>query len=90
MPPLYLMDDYDRCLDEGSAKLKAVYCYTRTQIKPNDTSPLWKIIEVNLNKNKLNNFLKLIGLMTYFLYVVSPFFLSNSKLKKKHNLLYRL
>lgn len=47
MPPLYLMDDYDRCLDQGSAKVKAVYCYTRTQIKPNDTSPLWKIIEVD-------------------------------------------
>lgn len=54
MPPIFLMDDYDRCLVEGSAKVKAVYCYTRTQIKPNDTSPLWKIIEVNFNIFNLN------------------------------------
>ncbi|KAJ6641727.1 Nose resistant to fluoxetine protein 6 [Pseudolycoriella hygida] len=44
MPPLYEMDDYDRCMEEFP-NLSNVYCYTRTQIKPNATSALWLYIQ---------------------------------------------
>lgn len=47
MPPLYEMDDYDRCMDEFP-NVTNTYCYTRTQIKPNATSDLWLYIQVNI------------------------------------------
>lgn len=45
MPPLYLMDDYERCMDEDPSQ-RNVYCYARSQIKPNASSPIWTLIEV--------------------------------------------
>lgn len=47
MPPLYELEDFDRCMQEKVPKVqKNIYCYTRTQIKPNDTSDLWQYIQV--------------------------------------------
>ena len=45
MPPLYKMDDYDRCMEEFSNK-PATYCYVTSVIKPNDSSTLWHTIKV--------------------------------------------
>uniref|UniRef100_A0A1Y9J0F2 Acyltransferase 3 domain-containing protein n=1 Tax=Anopheles quadriannulatus TaxID=34691 RepID=A0A1Y9J0F2_ANOQN len=43
MPPLYLYDDYDRCLDEFPER--ATYCLVDSWIVPNDSAPLWSVIE---------------------------------------------
>uniref|UniRef100_A0A182JNH5 Uncharacterized protein n=1 Tax=Anopheles christyi TaxID=43041 RepID=A0A182JNH5_9DIPT len=43
MPPLYLYDDYDRCLEEFP--VRATYCLVDSWIVPNDTNPLWSVIE---------------------------------------------
>ncbi|XP_052893013.1 nose resistant to fluoxetine protein 6-like [Anopheles moucheti] len=43
MPPLYLYDDYDRCLEEFP--VRATYCLVDSWIVPNDTIPLWSVIE---------------------------------------------
>uniref|UniRef100_A0A182NJB8 Acyltransferase 3 domain-containing protein n=1 Tax=Anopheles dirus TaxID=7168 RepID=A0A182NJB8_9DIPT len=43
MPPLYLYDDYDRCLEEFP--FGATYCLVDSWIVPNDTIPLWSVIE---------------------------------------------
>uniref|UniRef100_A0A182UXI0 Acyltransferase 3 domain-containing protein n=1 Tax=Anopheles merus TaxID=30066 RepID=A0A182UXI0_ANOME len=42
MPPLYLYDDYDRCLDEFPER--ATYCLVDSWIVPNDSAPLWSVI----------------------------------------------
>lgn len=48
MPPLYQMDDYDRCFGENPpTDTKVVYCYARSQIQPNESSEVWEIIQVN-------------------------------------------
>lgn len=47
MPPLYLLDDYDRCLQE-SPDIKGTYCYVRALIKPNSSSEIWNITNVSL------------------------------------------
>ncbi|XP_050094015.1 nose resistant to fluoxetine protein 6-like [Anopheles aquasalis] len=41
MPPLYLYDDYDRCL----AKPGAIYCLVDGWIVPNASNPLWTVIQ---------------------------------------------
>ncbi|XP_050072930.1 nose resistant to fluoxetine protein 6-like [Anopheles maculipalpis] len=43
MPSLYLYDDYDRCLEEFP--VRATYCLIDGWIVPNDTIPLWSVIE---------------------------------------------
>uniref|UniRef100_A0A182MS93 Acyltransferase 3 domain-containing protein n=1 Tax=Anopheles culicifacies TaxID=139723 RepID=A0A182MS93_9DIPT len=43
MPPLYLYDDYDRCLEEFP--VRATYCLVDSWIVPNDSIPLWSVIE---------------------------------------------
>lgn len=53
MPPLYEMDDYDRCMEEFP-NIKSTYCYTRTQIKPNESSELWLYVQVNDNYTKIS------------------------------------
>lgn len=50
MPPLYLMDDFERCFEQDPS-VRNVYCYVRSQIKPNESSPLWKTIEVNTGRS---------------------------------------
>lgn len=45
MPPMALMDDYDRCLTEFPGT-EAVYCYVQAQIQPDDSSPVWQIVAV--------------------------------------------
>ncbi|XP_055708626.1 nose resistant to fluoxetine protein 6-like isoform X1 [Phlebotomus papatasi] len=52
MPKLYLMDDYDRCLDEYNA---STYCIASSIIKPNATSALWEYIE-KFSSNKKKHF----------------------------------
>uniref|UniRef100_A0A182PVM7 Acyltransferase 3 domain-containing protein n=1 Tax=Anopheles epiroticus TaxID=199890 RepID=A0A182PVM7_9DIPT len=43
MPPLYLYDDYDRCLEEFP--VRATYCLVDSWIVPNNSNPLWTVIE---------------------------------------------
>ncbi|XP_037044343.1 nose resistant to fluoxetine protein 6-like [Bradysia coprophila] len=40
MPPIFELEDYDLCMEEFPNH-KNIYCYTRTQIKPNEKSELW-------------------------------------------------
>lgn len=47
MPPLYLLDDYDRCMEEYP-NIKSTYCYARSLIKPNESSELWGYIKVDI------------------------------------------
>ncbi|XP_055921072.1 nose resistant to fluoxetine protein 6-like [Eupeodes corollae] len=41
MPPLYILDDYDKCLESEN---RSSYCLVIGQIVPNDTSHLWEQI----------------------------------------------
>ncbi|XP_063702384.1 uncharacterized protein LOC134832329 [Culicoides brevitarsis] len=43
LPPLYTEEDYNRCLFE--TKNESVYCSAVTVIKPDNSSPVWKLIE---------------------------------------------
>lgn len=45
---MYEFEDYDRCLRGVPPDQKRTYCYLRSQIKPNASSDLWKVIEVNI------------------------------------------
>jgi hypothetical protein len=48
MPPLFHLDNYDSCMLHGD---EALYCMVTIQlfpINPNNTSKIWKIIEVCL------------------------------------------
>lgn len=62
MPPLYQMDDYDRCFGENPpTDEKVVYCFARSQIQPNESSEVWDIIQVSyitftINANKTRHF----------------------------------
>lgn len=47
MPPLYLLDDYDRCMEEYP-NIQSTYCYARSLIKPNESSELWGYIKVDI------------------------------------------
>ncbi|XP_052873708.1 nose resistant to fluoxetine protein 6-like [Anopheles cruzii] len=42
MPPLYLYDDYDRCLEEFP--VRSVYCLVDSWVAPNDTIAGWSVI----------------------------------------------
>uniref|UniRef100_A0A182IST2 Acyltransferase 3 domain-containing protein n=3 Tax=Anopheles atroparvus TaxID=41427 RepID=A0A182IST2_ANOAO len=42
MPPLYLYDDYDRCLEEFP--VRAIYCLVDSWIVPNETNAIWPVI----------------------------------------------
>ena len=44
MPKLFSYHDYNGCMD-SSANISNVYCTVRTLIKPDNTSPIWNIIE---------------------------------------------
>lgn len=51
MPKLYLMDDYDLCMDQPDNL--TVYCITTIVIKPNETLALWDYIyEFSRNRKK--------------------------------------
>lgn len=49
MPPQYYGDDYVRCMIEGDA---ALWCATYSIIKPNQTNPVWNLIEKYSNDKK--------------------------------------
>ncbi|XP_055844030.1 nose resistant to fluoxetine protein 6-like [Episyrphus balteatus] len=51
MPPLYILDDYDACLETEN---KATYCLAIGEIVPNDTSELWQQIETFSSETKLH------------------------------------
>lgn len=46
MPPIFKLDDYDRCFLTAPPHKEVRYCFTRSLIKPNTSSPIWNIIEV--------------------------------------------
>lgn len=45
MPPLYGLEDYDRCL-QANPDVVATYCLVKTIIMPDDTSKIWGYIMV--------------------------------------------
>lgn len=53
MPKLYLMDDYDLCLDQPDNL--TIYCIATVIIKPNSTLPLWDYIE-EFSRNRKKHF----------------------------------
>lgn len=44
LPPLYTEEEYHRCLFQ--TKNESIYCTAVTIIKPDNTSKVWKLIEV--------------------------------------------
>ncbi|KAI8128525.1 Nose resistant to fluoxetine protein 6 [Lucilia cuprina] len=45
MPPLYIFDDYNRCLQKNFTHLPRIYCLTYAEIIPDVLSPLWQQID---------------------------------------------
>lgn len=45
---MYEMDDFNRCLYAYSPEDKRTYCYVSSVIRPDNTSDIWKIIEVGI------------------------------------------
>lgn len=52
MPKLYLMDDYDLCMDKDNL---TIYCITTVIIKPNATLELWDYID-QFSRNRKKHF----------------------------------
>lgn len=46
MPPLYVEDEYHKCMDETESE--SVFCSTITTIKPDNGSEIWRLIAVSL------------------------------------------
>lgn len=44
IPPLYKLDDYDKCVKSSDAPV--IYCLVKSNIQPDDTSDNWKLIKV--------------------------------------------
>lgn len=49
MPPMARMDDYDRCFLDIPAGATATFCMVTSLIKPNETSDVWRIVNVSVN-----------------------------------------
>lgn len=48
MPPLYELDDYDKCMfGREHPEKEGVYCITKTLIQPNSSSDIWKVVHVS-------------------------------------------
>lgn len=48
MPPLYELDDYDRCMmGQAHPEKEGIYCYTKALIQPNSSVEIWNIINVS-------------------------------------------
>jgi len=43
MPPLYDLDDYDRCLQEFDGQ-GSTYCFVRAEVQPDDSMASWRAI----------------------------------------------
>lgn len=43
MPPLYDLDDYDRCLHEFSGQ-STTYCFVRAEVQPDESASAWRAI----------------------------------------------
>lgn len=52
MPKLYLMDDYDLCMDKDNL---TIYCITTVIIKPNASLELWEYID-QFSRNRKKHF----------------------------------
>lgn len=52
MPPMHAVDDYDDCFLKIPEGKLATYCMVTSLIKPNDSAPIWKIVEVSTSKCK--------------------------------------
>lgn len=47
VPPLYKLDDYDKCNEMAATDSKpAIYCTVKSVIKPNLNSESWHLIKV--------------------------------------------
>lgn len=48
MPPIYEMDDYDKCMfGQLHPEKEGVFCFTKTLIQPNNSAEIWKIVDVS-------------------------------------------
>lgn len=48
MPPLYQLEDYDRCMfGQAHPEKQGIYCFTKTLIQPNKSLDVWNIIDVS-------------------------------------------
>lgn len=43
MPPLYDLDDYDRCLQELNGQA-STYCFVRAEVQPDESVAAWRAI----------------------------------------------
>lgn len=48
MPPMARVDDYDKCFLNIPEGTKATYCMVTSLIKPNETSDIWRIVNVRM------------------------------------------
>lgn len=46
MPEMFKLDDYDDCFLGAEDNKHATYCVVKSLIKPNQSSEIWKIVEV--------------------------------------------
>lgn len=46
MPEMFKLDDYDDCFLGAEENKHATYCVVKSLIKPNESSEIWKIVEV--------------------------------------------
>lgn len=53
MPKLYLMDDFDLCMDQPENL--TVYCIVTVIVKPNQTLPLWEYMDA-FSRNRKKHF----------------------------------
>ncbi|KAG4081172.1 hypothetical protein HA402_014620 [Bradysia odoriphaga] len=81
MPPIYELEDYDRCMEEFPNN-KNIYCYARTQIKPNEKSELWLYIQITYDPNSIQN-----ALASKVKYDKEINICVNYKLKKQYGLM---
>lgn len=47
MPPMHKVDDFDACFLQIPDGAKATYCSVTSLIKPNESSPIWQIVQVS-------------------------------------------
>ncbi|XP_065368973.1 uncharacterized protein LOC135961402 [Calliphora vicina] len=53
-PPLYDFDDYDACLNSETSKFETTYCMIYAEIKPQNSSNLWRQISKHTDEYKFH------------------------------------
>lgn len=46
MPPMARLDDFDKCFLDIAPDAKATYCMITSLLKPNESSDIWRIVNV--------------------------------------------